>query len=55
VTYWVNVSESSGAGSPGLPQIKGVKWLLCIVYVLLNMFYGCSNRIVISYVVILIG
>jgi len=23
VVYWVNVSESSGAGSPRLAQIKG--------------------------------
>ena len=28
VVYWVNVSESSGAGSPGLSLINAVKWLL---------------------------
>ena len=27
VLYWVNVSESSGAGSPKLSKIRAGKWL----------------------------
>jgi len=30
VVYWINVSESSGAGLPSLSLIKTVKWWLLL-------------------------